>query len=98
MGSADAAACRPRPQQHVLQIVPLHKHFHYMLSKLSPILLRPPPQIGFEWDRIVLHRTLTKIISQPQADNKARRLPRLKVGRLGWTGWLHLVGCGWEAE
>jgi sucrose-phosphate synthase len=35
-------------------------------------------QIGFEWDRIVLHRMLTKIISQPQADNKARRLPRLK--------------------
>lgn len=38
------------------------------------------PQIGFEWDRIVLRRMLTKIISQPQADNKARRLPRLKVG------------------
>ncbi|PSC69593.1 Sucrose-phosphate synthase [Micractinium conductrix] len=33
-------------------------------------------QIGFEWDRVVLHRMLTKIISAPQENN--RRLPRLK--------------------
>ncbi|KAI3435641.1 hypothetical protein D9Q98_001699 [Chlorella vulgaris] len=33
-------------------------------------------QIAFEWDRILLHRMLTKIISKPQEDN--RRLPRLK--------------------
>ena len=37
--------------------------------------------IGFEWDRVALHRMLTKIISQPQADNRARRLPRLKARR-----------------
>jgi hypothetical protein len=34
-------------------------------------------QIGFEWDRSALHRSLTKIISQPVENN--RRLPRLKV-------------------
>ena len=99
VGSADAACLQASPSvQHSFQIVPLHKHSNYMLSKLLPILLRPPPQIGFEWDRIVLHRMLNKIISQPQADNKARRLPRLKVGRLGWAGWGHLVGCGWDSE
>jgi hypothetical protein len=38
-------------------------------------------QIAFVWDRVLLHRMLTKIISQPQEDN--RRLPRLKV-RVGW--------------
>ena len=30
--------------------------------------------IGFEWDRIALHRMLNKIISAPQ-ENNARRLP-----------------------
>jgi hypothetical protein len=34
-------------------------------------------QIGYEWDRVGLHRMLTKIISAPQENN--RRLPRLKV-------------------
>lgn len=33
-------------------------------------------QIGYEWDRVALHRMLTKIISAPQENN--RRLPRLK--------------------
>ncbi|KAL4458202.1 hypothetical protein ABPG75_013067 [Micractinium tetrahymenae] len=33
-------------------------------------------QIGYEWDRVALHRMLNKIISTPQENN--RRLPRLK--------------------
>lgn len=47
-------------------------------------------QIGFEWDRVALHRMLTKIISQPEADNRARRLPRLKASTQGSGG-----GCRW---
>lgn len=45
-------------------------------------------QIAFVWDRVLLHRMLTKIISQPQENN--RRLPRLKVRALlcsAWGGW-----------
>ena len=41
-------------------------------------------QIGFEWDRSALHRSLTKIISQPVENN--RRLPRLKVSYVSVGG------------
>ena len=50
-------------------------------------------QIGYEWDRVALHRMLTKIISQPSHESN-RRLPRLKVGGVpGRAG----AGPAWRA-
>lgn len=95
--TAAVVACRNCSNCCCCKITQLHCGSQDPKDCSQPPSLHPspsPPQIGFEWDRIVLHRMLTKIISQPQADNKARRLPRLKVGGCGgwWRGqqlWLY---------
>lgn len=64
---------------------------------LADCLTLPAPSrpgaalIDWQWDRISLHRMLQKIVSQPAAENSARRLPKLKVRRARSVG----AGVGW---